>query len=128
MNLKCSKTPIGLRLIASITCLTFFASCATTPQTAGPAQYATASDSLREARSSHVPVEKRAADYLQAAAITAPHLGKGQETPARATYNAASAELTVLLRSTEGGRLWNRPLTLTAANNETFDLRLQPGG
>src|SRR5581483_5501166 len=58
--------------------------------------------------------EKRAADYLQVAAMTAPLLGNGvHETPARETYNAACAELTVLLRSTDGGRLWNQPLLLT---------------
>ena len=76
---------------------------------------------MREARSSQVPVEKRAADYLQAAAMTAPLLGTGaQETPARDTYNAACGELTVLLRSGEGGRLWNNPLTVAASNRLTI--------
>ncbi|PYL23771.1 MAG: hypothetical protein DMF44_07085 [Verrucomicrobia bacterium] len=75
-----------------------------------------------------VPVEKRAADYLQAAAITAPLLGSGvQETPARDTYNAACGELTVLLRNSGGGQLWNHPLTL-AGNNTTYHLRLEPAG
>jgi pimeloyl-ACP methyl ester carboxylesterase len=116
---------IRLRLIAAGTCLAFFAGCATTPQTAG-LQYAPAADTLREARSSTVPVEKRAADYLQVAAMTAPLLGTGaQEGPARDTYNAACGELTVLLRNTEGGRLWNQPLTLTE-NNKTYHLRLEP--
>ena len=81
---------------------------------------------MREARSSQVPVEQRAADYLQAAAMTAPLLGTGaQETPARDTYNAACGELTVLLQSSEGGRLWNHPLTLTASN-KSYHLRLEP--
>jgi pimeloyl-ACP methyl ester carboxylesterase len=81
---------------------------------------------MHEARSSQVPVEKRAADYLQAAAITAPLLGTGaQETPARDTYNAACGELAVLLRTSEGGQLWNHPLTL-AGNNGTYHLRLEP--
>src|SRR6202000_1913411 len=94
---------------------TFFAGCATAPQTAGRLQYAPAAGIMREARSSQVPVEKRAADYLQAAAMTAPLLGTGvQEAPARDTYNAACGELTLLLRTSEGGRLWNQPLTLTA--------------
>jgi len=80
---------------------------------------------MREARSSQIPVEKRGADYLQAAAMTAPLLGTGaQETPAGDTYNAACGELTVLLRSGEGGRLWNNSLTL-ATNNQTYHLRLQ---
>jgi hypothetical protein len=81
---------------------------------------------MREARSSQVPVEKRAANYLQAAAMTAPLLDTGaQQTPALDTYNAACGELTVLLRSSEGGRLWNQPLTL-AGNNTTYHLRLEP--
>jgi len=43
------------------------------------------------------------------------------------TYNTAAAELTILLRSSEGGRLWNQPLTVTS-NNETYHLHLQPAG
>ena len=58
--------------------------------------------------------------------MTAPLLGTGaQQTPAVDTYNAACGELTVLLRSSEGGRLWNHPLTLTASN-KTYHLRLEP--
>jgi len=126
MNPKHSKTSIRIHLIAAGTCLAFFASCATTPQTAGRLQYAPAASIMKEARSSQVPVEQRAADYLQAAAMTGPLLGTGaQQTPALDTYNAACGELTVLLRSGEGGRLWNHPLTLTASN-QTYHLRLEP--
>jgi triacylglycerol esterase/lipase EstA (alpha/beta hydrolase family) len=81
---------------------------------------------MREARSANVPVEKRAADYLQAAAMTTPLLGTGNGTPACETYNAACGELTLLLRSADGGRLWDRSLTLTGANT-TYRLRLEPG-
>src|SRR4030095_13353879 len=127
MNPKHSKTSIRIRVSAAITCLAFFAGCATTPQTASRLQYGPAADTLREARSSQVPAEQRAADYLQVAAMTAPLLGTGaQETPACDTYNAACGELTVLLRGSEGGRLWNHPLTLTANNNKTYHLRLEP--
>jgi pimeloyl-ACP methyl ester carboxylesterase len=126
MNPKHSKTSVRIRLIAAATCLAFFAGCATTPQTAGRLQYAPAASILREARSSQAPVEQRAADYLRVAAMTAPLLGTGaQETPACDTYNMACGELTVLLRSGEGGRLWNQPLTLRA-NNTTYHLRLEP--
>ena len=115
------------RLIALTATVAFLAACATTPPQR-VTQYAPAADSLREARSPQVPAEKRAADYLHAAAITAPLLGSGtQETPAVNTYNTAAAELTILLRSTEGGRLWNQPLTVTS-NNETYHLHLQPAG
>jgi pimeloyl-ACP methyl ester carboxylesterase len=120
------KTSGRLRLIAAGTCLAFFASCATAPQTARGPEYAPTASIMREARSASAPAETRAADYLRAASITAPLLGGGaQGTPAVNTYNAACGELTVLLRSSEGGRLWNHPLTL-AGNNGTYHLRLEP--
>lgn len=122
-----SKISTWFRFVAAGLCLALVASCAT-PQPAGRPQDVAAARSLHEARSLHLSLEARAADYLQAAALTAPELGSGtQATPARETYNAASAELTVLLRSGNAGRLWNHPLTL-AANNTTYDLRLQPAG
>src|SRR5262249_30048812 len=97
MNLQESKVSIRNRLIAAATCAAFVGGCATAPQTARGPEYPPTARILREARSSQVPVEKRAADYLQAAAMTAPLLGTGtQETPARETYNAASAELSIL--------------------------------
>src|SRR2546430_10851074 len=100
MNLKQSKISIRTRLIGAAACLAFYAGCATTPQTAGRLQYGPAASIMREARSSQVPVEKRASDYLQAAAMTAPLLGAGaQQIPAVNTYNAACGELTMLLRS-----------------------------
>ena len=125
--MKLENTKISIRLIAAVTCLAFLASCATAPQTARGPEYAPTASLMREARSANVPVEKRAADYLQAAAMTAPLLGTGIGTPACETYNAACGEVAVLLRSSEGGRLWNHPLTL-AGNNKTYHLRLEPAG
>jgi triacylglycerol esterase/lipase EstA (alpha/beta hydrolase family) len=126
MNLNHPRTPIWLRFVAATTCLALLASCATAPQMARGPEYGPTASIMREARSASVPGETRAADYLQAAATTAPLLGSGaQETPAVNTYNAACGELTVLLRSSEGGRLWNHPLTLTG-NNTTYHLRLEP--
>jgi hypothetical protein len=126
MNPSPPRLSIRLRLIAAATCAAFFAGCATTLQTARGPEYAPTADMMREARSSQVPVEKRAADYLQAAAMTAPLLSSGaQETPARDTYNAACGELAVLLRNSEGAQLWNHPLTL-AGNSSTYHLRLEP--
>jgi pimeloyl-ACP methyl ester carboxylesterase len=128
MKPKCSKTPIRLRLIAAGTCLVFLVGCATTPQMARGPEYVPTASVMREARSSQVPVEKRAADYLQAASMTAPLLGTGtQPIPAVNTYNAACGELAVLLRNTEGGRLGNGPLTL-AGNNTAYHLRFEPAG
>src|SRR6516225_5234878 len=117
---------ISVRLIAAVTCLAFLASCATTPQTRRGPEYAPTASIMREARSANVPAERRAGDYLQAAAVTAPMLGAGTPpTPAVNTYNAACGELTVLLRSSDGGQLWNQPMTL-AGNNTTYRLRLEP--
>ena len=116
---------VSIRLIAAVTCLAFLASCATGPQTARGPEYAPTASLMREARAANVPVEKRAADYLQAAAMTAPLLGTGIGTPACETYNAACGELTVLLRSSEGGRLWNQPMTF-AANSTPYHLRFEP--
>src|SRR4029434_6351706 len=114
-------------MIAAVTVRAFLVSCATAPQTARGPEYAPTASLMREARSANVPVEKRTADYLQAAAVTAPLLGTGIGTPACETYNAACGEVAVLLRSSEGGRLWNQPLTL-AGNNTNYHLRLGPAG
>src|SRR5437763_5053063 len=125
--MKPGHTIGSIRLIAAVTCFAFLAGCATAPQPGRGPEYAPTASIMREARSLSVPVEKRAADYLQAAAVTAPLLSGGIGTPACETYNAACGELTVLLRASEGGKLWNHPLTLTG-NNNSYRLRLEPAG
>src|SRR5436309_13537398 len=128
MKPECTNRPLRLRVIGGGTRLAFRAGCATTLQPEDRLQYGPAARTLREARYPQVPVEKRAADYLQVAAEPAPLLGTGaQQTPAVDTYNAACGELTMLLRNSEGGRLWNHPLTLTA-DNKTYHLRLELAG
>src|SRR5215471_13862044 len=97
--MKFENSTIPIRLIAAVTCLAFLTNCATAPKTARGPEYAPTASIMREARSASVPVDKRAADYLQAAAITAPLLGSGIGSPACETYNEACGELTVLLRS-----------------------------
>ena len=125
MRLKSVK--LCIRLIAAVTCLAFFGSCATAPQTRRGPEYGPTAGIMSQARSSQTPVETRAANYLQAAAVTAAMLGTGNPpTPAVNTYNAAAAELTLLLRSAEAGRLWDHRLTL-ADKNATYHLRLEPG-
>jgi pimeloyl-ACP methyl ester carboxylesterase len=109
------------------TSLALLTSCATS-QPVGSPRDITAATSLKEARSSQLPPEKRAADYLLAAALTAPELESGrEETPARNIYNTAAAELTILLRSADGGRLWNHPFTF-AGDKATYHLQLAPAG
>ena len=72
---------------------------------------------MREARSTQAPVDKRAADHLQAAATTVPLLGTGaQQTPAIQTDNAACGESDCSARApAKECQLWNshHPLTLT---------------
>ena len=116
--MRFENAKVSIRLIGAVTCLAFLASCATAPQTARGPEYAPTASIMREARSANVPVEKRAADYLQAAAMTAPLLGTGIGTPACETYNAACGEVAVLLRSSEGGRLWNQPLTVAGEQHD----------
>jgi pimeloyl-ACP methyl ester carboxylesterase len=125
--MRLENANVSIRLIAAVTCLAFLASCATAPQTARGPEYAPTAGIMSQARSLQVPVETRAANYLQAAAVTAPMLGTGTPpTPAVNTYNAAAAELTLLLRSPEGARLWDHRVTLTD-RNATYHLRLEPG-
>ena len=119
-----SRTSLWIRFTAAAVSVALLTSCATQP--AGRPQAVAAAASLREARSPALPAETRAADYLRAAALAAPDLGNSTEnTASREIYNSASAELTVLLRSADEGRLWNHPLTLTA-DHTTYHLRLQP--
>src|ERR1044071_7272143 len=124
--MRLEDTQRSIRLVAAVTGLALLTSCATAPQIARGPEYPPTAGLMREARSANVPVEKRAADYLQAAAVTAPLLGSGIGTPACETYNAATAELTLLLRSADGGRWWDRSLTLNGGNT-TYRLRLEPG-
>ena len=91
-----------------------------------------AAQDLREgAFSSQAPEEERAGYYLQAAATAAPQLGVGTGTasPAREIYDAASAELTAVLKRSadQHARLWNHPVTTVTSGGATYRLRFQPG-
>src|SRR5947208_9570119 len=123
--MRFENAKVSIRLIAAVTCLAFFASCATAPQAARGLEYAPTASIMREARSANVPVKRQAPDYCEAAATTTPLLGTGIGNPACETYNAACGELTVLLRSSEGGQLWNHPMTFTA-NSTAYHLRFEP--
>lgn len=84
------------------------------------------SAALRQARATNLPAETRVANYLETAGAAAFQLNT-EDPVARQTYNTAATELTILLRSAEGGRLWNHPLTLTASDARTYHLQLDPG-
>jgi pimeloyl-ACP methyl ester carboxylesterase len=114
-----------IRLIMPAICLVL-AGCASQTGWPNRGRVAAAEQSLREARSTRMPVEQRAANYLRAAEISAPLINYGaQPTPSRKIYDEAASELTVLLRSTNSGSFWNRPLTLATGTN-TYRLRFQP--
>ncbi len=92
-----------------------------------PADPPSLAKSARVARGKAATPEEQAAIYLHLAATAARDMGNGNvPTPARDTYNKAAADLAVLLRSADDGRLWNRPLTVTA-DGRTYRLRFMLG-
>lgn len=100
--------------------------CATVP--AVPPPQASAEVCLKAAQSPRSTPQQRAALYLRAAASSSPSIVAGhQDLRAIKTYNTATEELTILLRSADGGSLWNKPLTVTDGTT-TYQLRYQPGG
>ena len=68
-------------------------------------------------QSQQAAADQRAASYLDAASRA------GTDA---AAYNKAAADLTVLLRSADGGSLWNRPLTLSSGT-KTYHLHYAKG-
>jgi hypothetical protein len=71
--------------------------------------------------------EQRAVEYLDAAAEASALLGsRGSGEAGAAVYNKAAADLTVLLRASSQGNLWNRPLTLTSGS-QTYHLHFAKG-
>src|SRR5262249_59085382 len=70
-----ARNSLRLRFAAAATSLALLTSCATQPT--GSPQAVAAAASLREARSHALPAETRAADYLRAAALTAPDIRNG---------------------------------------------------
>jgi pimeloyl-ACP methyl ester carboxylesterase len=102
--------------------------CSAVPHAVSPkSPVAHASADLTAARRRTLSTEKRAALYLEAAALATPRIdGPGGEGKAAlAVYNSAAAELTGLLHGGEGGRFWNRPLAV-AASGTNYVLRFTP--
>ncbi len=119
MNLTISSS-LYRPLFAGI-CFAFLAACATVPSV--PPQEASAAVFLKAAQSTRATAQQRAALYLRAAALSAPLIGSANQDPqAIQTYNTATEELTILLRSADDGSLWNKPLSFTAGG-KTYQLR-----
>jgi pimeloyl-ACP methyl ester carboxylesterase len=95
-----------------------FGGCATLPPSLlsrGSPVLIRAERELRQARAVGQAPEVSANHYLAAADAAAPLVDDDStrhERYARRLYNTATAELTGLLRTADGGRLWNRPLEL----------------
>ena len=89
-------------------------SCVQPPPNPQQAEHRAAVECIRQAEQTTVPVDQRAALYLDAAAEAG---FRGADTSDRVTYNKAAAELTVLLRSSDHGRLWNHPQTFTCGSH-----------
>lgn len=97
-------------------CVAFaLSACVNTNQAPNQAENRAAAAYLKEAGAKATPTEQRVALYLKAAQIEHALLGSHRHGAASShIYNQAAADLTVLLRSAEHGRLWNRPLSVTS--------------
>lgn len=119
MNLRLIRLPVIAALV--------FSACA--PTTLPPAEgfHRDAVVSLKQADSKSLGAEQRAALYLDAAREASALLDSANSgEAARIIFNKAAADLTVLLRSTDDGRWWNRPLTVSSGGL-TYQLRFAKG-
>jgi pimeloyl-ACP methyl ester carboxylesterase len=91
------------------------------------AQERAAAELLKQAERKTSSVETRAGLYLESAAKAGGRAitGKTSKEDQR-IYNKAAADLTVLLRSSADGKMWNRPLVLTSGGT-TYRLRFDKG-
>ena len=114
-------------LILSLWTTLAFTACVHTPAPPQPTADRTMAASLKAAGEKATPADQRAALYLKAAAEANGMLESRHTADAgRVTYNKAAADLTVLLRGADNGRLWNRPLTLTSGAT-TYRLQYAKG-
>jgi pimeloyl-ACP methyl ester carboxylesterase len=108
----------------------FLSGCSTSEkQSAANGLVERARGEYREARRQTQHPEISATHYIEAAEA-AWQAGKdpATKTAARTLYNNSVAELTVLLRSADGGRLWKSPVTLSAGGvSYRLDLQSSTG-
>lgn len=82
---------------------------------------------LKEAGKQTLSTEERAVLYLISAEEASDLLGSSASgEAARRIHNKAATDLAVLLRTADNGRMWNRPLTLTAGGS-TYRLGFSKG-
>jgi hypothetical protein len=120
MKITLIKLPLSrLPLLAALA----IASCAPTTLPPEEGTQRAAAVHLKEAAAQSLTAEQRAVFYLDSAKEASALLGsRSSGESARVTYNQAAADLTVLLRTADQGRLWNHPLTLSHAGT-TYQLR-----
>ncbi len=118
--------PLSLRLLACA-CAVILPACVTSSLPPETAEHRIAAVHLHQAERKSSSTETRAAEYLAAAREATKLLdSKTASTDARRIYNQAVTDLAVLLRSSENGRLWNQPLTLSN-NGTAYRLAFAPG-
>jgi hypothetical protein len=104
-----------------------FSACAPTALPPAEGFHRSAVISLKQAESKSLSAEQRAALYLDAAREAAALLDSPSSgEAARTIYNQAAAGLTVLLRSADNGRMWNRPLAIESGGR-AYQLRFAAG-
>ncbi len=101
--------------------------CVSKPLPPQEAEHRAAAVHLKEAQAKTTPDEQRAALYLASAAESYELLGSADAGEAgRVIYNQAVTDLVVLLRSSDQGKMWNRPLTLSSGSS-SYRLRFAKG-
>ncbi len=115
--------PIRITLFAALA----ISACAPTALPPAEGLHRSAVISLKQAASKSLTAEQRAALYLDAAREAAALLDSPNSGgAARTIYNQAAADLTVLLRSADNNRMWNRPLTIESGGR-VYHLRFAAG-
>ena len=105
----------------------FLSACASRSLPPETAAHRFAAELFKGAGKSSASVETRAAGYLAAAWEASRLLDSAAVADdSRQIYNRSATDLAVLLHKADGGRLWNRPIDLTA-NGRTYRLRFAPG-
>ena len=120
-----------MRTMSLLAAVLLFSGCATQPSVA-PGPLGEAQTKLAEARSQKLSTEARITDYFEAAELAENEAtGQSRDTAAKQQaeqiYNDASAEVTVLLKESDGGKYWNHNERI-GSSDASYEVRFQPGG